>query len=712
MKNAMIIILFTLSTAVSATTYYIDPAGKDSNNGSTGYPWKTLAYACSRGKTTGDIIHVNAGTYNETKTSVLAVGVSIEGEGVTSIITSTTLTSEWTPIISLISNSIANGNQSISYLKFDGNSLTAAQAIWISKRNNVKIHHCLFIDFHYTAVYWVGDGGSESAPPTNYVTGSKFYNNIVTNCAHYATWGRGALCIGGHDGMLIYNNSMSQTGRTAGTNGWPIKIWGNGGWVKGLKIYNNTLFKDDLTNWDFAIEGLWHQGVEIYNNTITGSIDLNHSSKGSYAYGVYIHNNTLGPEAASSNYYHGIILEFNHSDVIISRNRFRNCVVGIYHTPRPGNTITNYVISYNIFEDLGKGNNAHHHSGLRFTDVEYDWTISNFNVYNNVFYANATQNVYFGIHFSGFQTATNINIINNIFVNFAAYWITSNRAGYIDILNIKNNIAFNNGNSNAIQFIGTPTHYTNSGNAIDDPDFYTASNYHLQASSPAIAAGLPIDGIIEDFEGIPLGNPPNIGCFETIAELANPAYVSSVIKNASPSILEITYDMTLDRIVPGTTAFEVKVNSVIRNISSVIIASGKVQLTLETPVFSDDIVTISYNIPASDPLQSVTGKKANIISDEFVINKVETKNSQPLIKINIYPNPAQDFFNISIEDPTLEPVIIRIIDFSGRIVFEDSFEPGIDNIQIPNKFVPGVYIVKLRSGNVTLDAQKLIINRP
>src|SRR5450759_193666 len=80
--------------------------------------------------------------------------------------------------------------------------------------------------------------------------------------------------------------------------------------------------------------------------------------------------------------------------------------------------------------------------------------------------------------------------------------------------------------------------------------------------------------------------------------------------------------------------------------------------------------------------------------------------------IVIYPNPAQDFFNISIEDPILAPVIIRLIDFSGRIVFEDSFESGIKNIQIPNKFVPGVYIVELRSGSVTLDAQKLIINRP
>ena len=51
-------------------------------------PWKTLAYACSRVKTSGDIIHLNAGTFIETAQSSLAVGVSIEGEGVATVIQS------------------------------------------------------------------------------------------------------------------------------------------------------------------------------------------------------------------------------------------------------------------------------------------------------------------------------------------------------------------------------------------------------------------------------------------------------------------------------------------------------------------------------------------------------------------------------------------------------------------------------------------------
>jgi hypothetical protein len=80
------------------------------------------------------------------------------------------------------------------------------------------------------------------------------------------------------------------------------------------------------------------------------------------------------------------------------------------------------------------------------------------------------------------------------------------------------------------------------------------------------------------------------------------------------------------------------------------------------------------------------------------------------MKIIIYPNPAQDFVNISIVEPTLEPDIIIIIDFSGRIVFKDLLEPGIKNIQIQNNLNTGVYILELRSGSLTLDAQKLMIN--
>ena len=46
-------------------------------------------------------------------------------------------------------------------------------------------------------------------------------------------------------------------------------------------------------------------------------------------------------------------------------------------------------------------------------------------------------------------------------------------------------------------------------------------------------------------------------------------------------------------------------------------------------------------------------------------------------KVIIYPNPSRGFLNISIEDPTLEPQIIKIRDLYGNVVFTNSIEQGI-----------------------------------
>ena len=114
----------------------------------------------------------------------------------------------------------------------------------------------------------------------------------MLNCAEYVPgqYGAGELNIGGQMGMEIYNNTIQQIERPEGQNGWPIKYW-NEGWLKGVKIYNNTLIKKPYggsypgeSGWDFAIEFFNIQGLEIYGNTIQGSIDLNYNYKGAYAF--------------------------------------------------------------------------------------------------------------------------------------------------------------------------------------------------------------------------------------------------------------------------------------------------------------------------------------------------------------------------------------------------------------------------------------------
>ena len=54
-----------------------------------------------------------------------------------------------------------------------------------------------------------------------------------------------------------------------------------------------------------------------------------------------------------------------------------------------------------------------------------------------------------------------------------------------------------------------------------------------------------------------------------------PVYVSSAIENATPSVLEMTYNMTLANIVPAASAFSVLVNSAARTVSSVAISGQR-----------------------------------------------------------------------------------------------------------------------------------------
>ena len=80
-------------------------------------------------------------------------------------------------------------------------------------------------------------------------------------------------------------------------------------------------------------------------------------------------------------------------------------------------------------------------------------------------------------------------------------------------------------------------------------------------------------------------------------------------------------------------------------------------------------------------------------------------------QIIIYPNPANDYINISIKVQTLTPDFIRIINLSGKIVYEEMVEPDNKELQIPINLFNGVYIVQMGSGDLTLFTQKLIVSK-
>jgi len=75
----------------------------------------------------------------------------------------------------------------------------------------------------------------------------------------------------------------------------------------------------------------------------------------------------------------------------------------------------------------------------------------------------------------------------------------------------------------------------------------------------------------------------------------------------------------------------------------------------------------------------------------------------------IYPNPANEFINIRLDNPNLVPDHIKIVNLSGKLVYEGILDPDVRDFNIPVHFIHGIYAVQILSGNMELFTQKLII---
>lgn len=142
------------------------------------------------------------------------------------------------------------------------------------------------------------------------------------------------------------------------------------------------------------------------------------------------------------------------------------------------------------------------------------------------------------------------------------------------------------------------------------------------------------------------------------AQTMTPVYQSSVIENATPSILTMTYDQTLANIIPLATAFKVIVNSSERIVTKVSISGTKVQLTLASPVVFGDKVTVEYIKPSSGPvLQATSGDPAESIPAQNVTNNVNPPNPEYISSVveNVTPSRIDITYNLSLKTVSISP---------------------------------------------------------
>jgi len=675
MKIFSLILTLFICSVTNATTYYISPTGNDNTgNGTMANPWRTLYKATSTVTASGDIIHVIAGTYNETQGCDLARGVSIEGEGRNTTIINSNLTGTWSTFLELQSSDGTSGAQHISGLTLDGGYVSASNmktwvGIWITGRNNVEIHDCALRNWKQSSTIFNGNG-TNTNPGTdvgqNFATGNKFYNNIVTNsAAMYNGTGQGALMIGFQNGMEIYGNNIQQTERPNFQNGWPIKYW-NQGWLKGVKIYNNTLTKiaysgtypGENGNWDFAIEFFNIEGLEIYGNTIQGAIDMAYNYKGAYPYCAWIHDNNITHAVQGTRIEGGIIFEYRTESALVENNVINNKTYGITFNTRgyaengddryylPGGPpvggysyIVNCIIRKNLISNIYEGTGM----GNRFaigviSDGPEDPQINNMQIYNNTITAETSDPGYVGLDFTSQQNGNcnGLNIRNNIVTGFTMGWLRgSNGATNITNCMVTHNNAFGNSNNAPFWPGGNPTTYTYNNNLAINPLFISILNFLLQPLSPCINSGvnvgLPYSGAAPDMGysefGGPLQGPPTPPVVGAITQPTCSVATGSVALSGLPLLA-----WTLTRSPGGNTTTGLGPTATITGLPSGTYTYTVTDLTGTSAASANIVINAQPTTPSAPTVGTITQPTCALATGSVVLNGLPATGTWTLIR--------------------------------------------------------------------------------
>lgn len=455
---------------------YVSPSGSDERgDGTRASPWKTPGFAAAAAAR-GDKIHLAPGIYETDAPIELPPGVSLEGEGESTVLTSAVLTEEMggqNAILRLVSplgaeGEKTDGSQHVSHIRFDGAGI-ATQAIEIQNRNDVAIHDCVITDFVHIGVGWRATDIDEGAPPAHPVTGGRFCHNYMKDNSFYgpdawgSVYGRGALFCGGLQDFEVSGNTIIEDCRTGvnGKRGVPVKFWYYTGWMLGCRIHDNVIcrlgsptFSTDEDGWAFAIESMYHAGMEIDHNEFIGAVDLNNGLCGtfggvSYDAATWIHDNRFSPDptpkqARGNAVYEetAIILEARTERTLIERNRISGYNQALYFNVRE--EVRDFTFRENVCERLG-GDTG---SMFRMDGHGSQMQIADFSVTDNLFEGNPSAMNGFGIIVSqemGSWFGRNIVISGNAVGYTAWNWLVIDDYLSIDGLTVEDNLRFQTG---------------------------------------------------------------------------------------------------------------------------------------------------------------------------------------------------------------------------------------------------------------------------
>lgn len=479
------------------------------------------------------------------------------------------------------------------YITIDGLSFTGANLFaihFVTGNINCVVRNC--------DISFIGESGIRTDGGTSHT----YDNNLISEI------NRGGIYVNVSGSFTITNNTIKNIGlipgaafRASQSNG--IYAYNCAG---ALMQYNNientayngicfsgnnTSVRNNFINYACL---LLDDGAGIYTNVagytgrvISDNIILNSgvgNSNAIIAEGIYLDvyasNVTLRNNTVANCKYAGIKIHKGSNNIITGNTAFNNFAGIFYHNSSTSNTMTGHTMNNNIF--FAKTGDQY---GLRFTSVANG--ITSFGTADNNIYARPVDD---NIVFYTYEPATGGR--------------TRDLAGWRS-------------------YTGQDMNSKKSPVALKDPsgiEFHynaTKSDRVISLSKPMVdAAGTKYSTSVtlKPYTSVILLPDPNP------TQPAIPVYSGSVIENSAPSALIMTYNLSLANVVPAASAFTVRVNSVARSVSSVAIESGKVRLTLSSPVVYGDAVTIAYTKPSTNPLQTSAGGQAESLSARSVTN--------------------------------------------------------------------------------------------
>ena len=526
--NAIIILILLSTPAFAANLFIVDEKGGGLASGicNSDKPC-TLTYALSIAQS-GDTIKFNSGTY-ETAALSIPTGVSITAvqpdvNNLDNVIIRP-LSNMTGPLINLASASPGtNGNQSISYITFDGDdgSHAARQAIYLQNRSNISIHHCVIKDFKGAAsayALYTVTTNSGHYPPTSLDTYYSTLFNPPDFSQDASAWPTYMI-----ENFQFYNNYVSTSGYGKGLRSEQSPALQTFH-LKNSSIYGNTI--DVSTIYAEAIKGttaVWDT-VNVYNNILIGHPDakfLSGSSLSMYLIEVWglenckFYGNKLisgGISAAVTNdceYYENYIYFVRTTDTTTAaRGR------GIEATKSQ---------NVNIHHNNIQLNNKHFGAGIAIgADVHGNYggsvTLNNY-VHNNIIhgaYSDAK-----GLQAYGIQPLceedNNTWVVNAYIINNAIDGSSS--GGYAGVfaseattgdntlnITLMNNIITNHSGIGVKNHVGTPQWTTTnniwSGNAVNSSPSSIATNDIVagwQTTAPTYSTGYEVDSAGSQYE--------------------------------------------------------------------------------------------------------------------------------------------------------------------------------------------------------------------